>query len=136
MADDEIRLNDLLQLNDSFGKFGARAWPVGVFTMSVDMARQGVTRGGKTKLAITLLCKAGERAGEFYMWDLVFDPNNPEYFLNRLHTLGATPDFLESNPSLAEICLQIIGSTEYQVTFRESVNNGRPTTEISYLERI
>lgn len=102
--------------------------------MAVDAARHDVTSGGKIKIVVTLLCTRGELAGDFYLWDLVFDPNNPDYFLSRLHTLGVAGDFMESNPSLAEICYTIIGSQEYRVTFRDSKHNGRPTTDISFLE--
>lgn len=138
MSFEEIRLSDLkIDLNSAYGKIGeSTPWAAGIYTMSVDAARQGVTRTGKTKIDITFLCKAGPNAGHFYVWDLVLDPNNPRYFLERLQTLGATPEFLESNPSLGEICLQIIGPTNYQVTFSDSKFNGLPTTQISYLERM
>lgn len=128
----DIRWNDLTA---SSPDTRALTWTAGTYRMSVDMARQGLTRGGKTKISITFLCKAGPQAGHFYVWDLVYDPDNPRYFLERLHTLGCTPEFLEANPSLAEVCLQIIGLQEYHVTFKDSSFNGRPTTEISYLER-
>ena len=131
MSEDDIRWSDL----PSRVGTAVPSWPAGTFTMTVDMARHGLTRGGKTKITITLLCVEGPMAGQFYMWDLVLDPKNPRYFTERLHTLGADADFLGSNPSLGEISLHIIGLQHYRVTFKDSEINGRPTTEISYLER-
>lgn len=126
----EMRWNDLQ-------KIGERpSFRADTYVMSVDMARHGLTSTGKTKITITFLCKAGPLAGHFYNWDLVHDPNNPRYFVERLITLGCTPEFLQANPSLTEMCLQIIGLQDYKVTFKDSEHNGRKTTEISYLERV
>jgi hypothetical protein len=111
-------------------------WPAGSYIMSVDLARHGLTHAGKRKISITLLSHAGPTAGHFHVWDLVRDPKNVRYFNERLNTLGVTPELIAENPSLDLVSLRIIGLTKYRVIFKDTVFNGRPATELSYLERI
>lgn len=110
-------------------------WPAGTYTMVVDSAAPGITGGGKSKISLTLLSKSGPSTGHRYVWDLVFDPDNPRYFLERLHTLGVGPEFLATNPSLTDISACTVSPARYQVTIRNAEFNGRPTTRISKLER-
>lgn len=138
MSDPDIRLNDLIrpEAGSFLFQIKDRFWPEGTFAMAVDMARAGVTHNGKVKIDITLLCTRGELAGDFYSWDLTLDPGNPDYFLSRLNTMGASGEFLKSNPTLSEICGAIVSAQEYWVTFKDSRHKGRRTTNISYLERV
>lgn len=134
MSDHEIRWLDLFTQGEP-PRGESTEWPEGLFVMSVDNATIGFTVRGYTKLLITFLCKQGERAGLSYEWHLTCNPENPRYFLERIKTLGAPPEFLLANPSLGEVCQRIISTEKlYHVTFGRYNFNGESGVKISWLE--